>query len=172
MHCEECGKRPATLHLTKIVNGEKTEMHLCEYCAQEKGDFFSHAANSFSFHNLLSGLMSFDSNSSLATGEVQSSLHCKTCGMTYNQFIKSGRFGCSDCYHHFNSRLDPLFRRIHGNTAHSGKVPVRTGGHIKQKRQLEQLRQDLQRCITAEEFERAAKIRDQIRELEQQMANG
>lgn len=59
MNCEECGKRQATLHLTKIVNGEKTEYHICEQCAQEKGDVFPGFHN-FSIHNLLSGLLHFD----------------------------------------------------------------------------------------------------------------
>lgn len=38
MQCQECGKRPATLHFTKIVNGEKTEFRICESCAREKGE--------------------------------------------------------------------------------------------------------------------------------------
>lgn len=59
MNCEECGKRPATLHLTKIVNGEKTEYHICEQCASEKGDVFTGFHN-FSINNLLSGLLKFD----------------------------------------------------------------------------------------------------------------
>ncbi|WP_027415297.1 UvrB/UvrC motif-containing protein [Aneurinibacillus terranovensis] len=171
MICQECHKRPATLHFTKIINGEKTESHLCEVCAQEKGEMFPGAMNNFSIHNLLSGLM-LNNHEPTSPVEVkeQNPLHCDTCGLTYSQFSKSGRFGCSNCYRAFEEKLDPLFRRIHGNTRHSGKVPERSGGSIKLKKELEDLKRNLQRCIEHEKFEEAATIRDRIRELEQKIA--
>lgn len=176
MNCEECGKRPATLHFTKIVNGEKTESHICEQCAQEKGDFISGFAN-FGLNNLLSGLLNFDpmiksgfGGSGTSQSSVQTKpVRCETCGMTYAQFSKSGRFGCSDCYQFFGDRLDPLFRRIHGNTQHIGKVPERTGGQLKLRKELEELKALLQRHIALEEFEKAAEIRDRIRALEKKI---
>lgn len=174
MNCEECGKRPATLHLTKIVNGEKTEYHICEHCAQD-GAMFTGFSN-FSINNLLSGLLNFDPMMKKegaqreAQGAAQKTLRCETCGLTYAQFSKSGRFGCSDCYKFLGERLDPLFRRIHGNTQHIGKVPERTGGQIKIRKELEQLKTALQKYIASEEFEKAAEIRDRIRALEQKIA--
>ncbi|MGE5703848.1 MAG: UvrB/UvrC motif-containing protein [Clostridia bacterium] len=177
MTCEECGNKPATLHLTKIVNGEKTEYHICESCAKEKGDFLN-GFNNFSIHNLLSGLLNFDPmNKGLANGQQTNQpsastkpQRCETCGLTYAQFSKSGRFGCSNCYQAFGTKLDPLFRRIHGNTTHYGKVPERTGGQIKIRKELDQLKASLQQFIETEEFERAAEIRDRIRALEQEIA--
>lgn len=91
--------------------------------------------------------------------------------MTYSQFSKVGRFGCSSCYKYFNDRLDPLFKRVHGNTTHMGKVPVRVGSHIQAKRKIEGLRQELQQKIAEEEFEKAAKLRDEIRELEKDISS-
>jgi protein arginine kinase activator len=177
MLCEECGKRPANLHLTKIVSGEKTEHHICEQCAKEKGDVLSNFSN-FGIHQLLSGLLNFDpSNKSVLGGFSQSQssgqtkpYRCETCGLTYAQFSKSGRFGCSDCYEYFGDNLDPLFRRIHGNTQHIGKVPEKAGGHIKLQRELDQLKQALQTYIRSEEFEKAAEIRDRIRALEKKIS--
>jgi protein arginine kinase activator len=180
MNCEECGKRPATLHLTKIVNGEKTEYHICEHCAKDKGDMFGGFGGfgDFGIHQLLSGLLNFDPMTKKegvgikeGQGTVQTkAARCETCGMTYAQFSKSGRFGCSDCYEFFGDRLDPLFRRIHGNTQHIGKVPERTGGKIKVRKELEQLKAALQQYVAKEEFEKAAEIRDRIRALEQKIA--
>ena len=170
MNCEECGKRPATLHLTKIVNGEKTVYHICEQCASEKGDVFTGFHN-FSINNLLSGLLKFDPMQKNGREPATSKpLRCETCGLTYAQFSKSGRFGCSDCYTFLGDRLDPLFRRIHGNTQHSGKVPERTGGQLKIRKELEQLKRALQNHVASEEFEKAAEMRDRIRALEQKIA--
>ncbi len=76
----------------------------------------------------------------------------------------------SSCYKYFDSRLDPLFKRVHGSTSHVGKVPARAGGRIKVKRQIADLKQNLQQSIAQEEFEEAAQIRDQIRELEKGIA--
>ncbi len=172
MLCPECGKRPATLHYTKIVNGEKTETHLCESCAQEKGEYMPGFDNSFSFHNLLSGLLNFDmaGTESNNIAQPQQVPRCATCGLTYNQFSKIGRFGCSDCFETFRDRLDPLLRRIHGSTTHHGKIPERTKGEIKVKRELEELREQLVRAVEAEEFETAAELRDQIRSLQERLA--
>lgn len=172
MYCQECGKRPATLHFTKIVNGDKTEFHICESCAREKGEGIPGAPNGFSIHSLLSGLMDFDSIGSAAPSSMKPAqpVRCEECGLTYAQFSKLGRFGCSSCYNYFADKLDPLLKRVHGSTVHSGKIPKRSGGQIQCKREIERLRTDLQRHIEHEEFEKAAKLRDRIRELEKKIS--
>ncbi|ANE46751.1 hypothetical protein SY83_11250 [Paenibacillus swuensis] len=170
MICQECGKRPATLHFTKIISGEKTEFHICEVCAREKGEMIPGTPNGFSIHNLLSGLLDFEPSAQSALGAKPQVTRCDNCGLTYTQFGKLGRFGCSECYKHFNARLDGLFRRVHGNTVHVGKIPKRSGGRIQDKREIENLKRELQNRIEQEEFESAAKIRDEIRELEKKLS--
>lgn len=172
MQCQECSVKPATLHFTKIVNGEKTEFHICESCAREKGELIPGTAGGFSIHSLLSGLLDLEGagkEKSAATKTTQS-LECENCGMTYSQFSKLGRFGCSSCYKYFNSALDPLFKRVHGSTSHVGKIPRRAGAQIMFRRQIDELKQELQHSIIQEEFETAAKLRDQIRQLEKEIA--
>jgi protein arginine kinase activator len=169
MLCQECEKRPSTLHFTKIVNGEKTEFHICEACAREKGEMIPGTPNGFSIHNLLSGLLAFDPSAAKDLGVKTIPLRCEQCGLTYAQFSKLGRFGCSSCYTHFSERLDPLIKRVHGNTGHVGKVPKRTGGLIQYKREIELLKKELLYSIEHEEFEYAATVRDQIRELEKKL---
>jgi protein arginine kinase activator len=173
MLCQECGKRPATLHYTKIVNGEKTEFHLCEVCAQEKGEHIPMMDSGFSIHQLLSGLLNFDTpyaEGGQAKSATQAGmLRCPTCGLTYTQFSKIGRLGCSDCYRAFGERLVPLFRRVHGNIAHRGKVPERTGGRLRVRREIERLKEQLQQCVAREAFEEAARLRDRIRTLQRKL---
>lgn len=171
MQCQECGVKPATLHFTKIVNGEKTEFHICESCAREKGELIPGTAGGFSIHSLLSGLLDLEGSGkekSAASKNTQS-LECENCGMTYSQFSKLGRFGCSSCYKYFNCALDPLFKRVHGSTSHVGKIPKRAGAQIMFRRQIDELKQELQQSIAQEEFEDAAKLRDQIRQLEKEL---
>lgn len=172
MICQECGKKPATLHFTKIVNGEKTEFHICELCARERGESIPGTPGGFSIHSLLSGLLDFEpSGGQQGLGAKPSeTLRCEVCGLTYGQFSKIGRFGCSSCYKHFDSRLDPLFKRVHGGIAHVGKIPRRSGRQMQSKRELEQLKRELQDTIAGEEFEKAAQLRDRIRELERKIS--
>ncbi|SDO63451.1 UvrB/UvrC motif-containing protein [Alkalicoccus daliensis] len=171
MLCQECQEREASLHFTKIINGEKTEFHVCDVCAKDKGEYLP-GGNSFSIHQLLSGLL--DTGQSFAKSSKQHSrqqakpeLQCKTCGLTYKKFAENGRFGCADCYQYFDEKLDPVLKRIHGgNSVHAGKIPKRKGKDMHVYREIEDLKAEMQNHIAAEEFEEAAKIRDQIRSLE------
>ncbi|ULL13353.1 hypothetical protein DVH26_02030 [Paenibacillus sp. H1-7] len=172
MLCQECGKKQATLHFTKILNGEKTEFHICESCAREKGELIPGTPNGFSIHNLLSGLLDFEPSSHNPLAAKAPPSRCEQCGLTYTQFSKVGRFGCSSCYKYFGDKLDPLFKRVHGNTIHTGKVPKRSGGLIKHKREIENLKKELLLRIDKEEFEEAAHLRDIIRDLEKKVAEG
>jgi protein arginine kinase activator len=171
MICQECEKKPATLHFTKIINGEKTEFHICEVCARERGELIPGTPNGFSIHNLLSGLLDFEPGAANSSKNVKSpALRCENCGLTYTQFGKLGRFGCSSCHKYFSERLEPLLRRVHGNTVHVGKIPFRSGSKIKRKREIEELKAELQKHIEEEEFEQAASIRDRIRDIEKKIS--
>jgi protein arginine kinase activator len=171
MICQECDERQATLHFTKIINGEKTEFHICEACAKEKGEALPGMENSFSIHNLLSGLLNFDAPGGVINPNINKPLQCENCGLTYSQFSRSGRFGCAECYKSFGERLEPLLRKVHsGNISHYGKIPRRSGNLIQMRREIQELKKKLQHSITNEEFEFAAQLRDQIRQLENKLS--
>lgn len=175
MLCEECEKNSASLHFTKIINGQKTELHLCEECARDKEEMFTGNQN-FSFNSLLSGILNFDqaiqSSSTHSTFNTAKQLKCNKCGMPYHQFAKVGRFGCANCYETFKDKIDPILRRVHsGNTTHLGKIPKRIGGNIHIRKEMDQLKESLQKAIHNEEFEKAAELRDHIRSLEKSLLN-
>lgn len=173
MVCQECNEKPATLHFTNFSNGEKTELHLCERCAQEKGEMF--LLNQGPINNFLQGLLNMDSPFQAKTKEPfqqENILQCEKCSMTFPKFIKIGRFGCSNCYDTFRDQLIPVTRRLHsGNSTHNGKIPKRVGGTIQLQRNIASLKQTLSEHIDKEEFEKAVDIRDQIRSLEKELAD-
>ncbi|GLB61414.1 UvrB/UvrC motif-containing protein [Cytobacillus sp. NCCP-133] len=174
MICQECNQRPATLHFTKIINGEKAEFHLCEKCAHEKGEMFMLGSGSgFSINNLLAGLLNIEpafQGSNKDPFQQEKVLQCEQCSMTFQQFIKIGRFGCAHCYEAFKEQLSPILRRLHsGNTAHNGKIPARIGGTIHLRRNIDEFKHKLKEMIAQEEFEQAAELRDEIRKLEKQL---
>lgn len=171
MLCQECSKRQASVHFTKIVNGEKMELKLCEVCAKERGDLDLGHGEHFSFHKLLAGLLDIDELQVIGEKVIEK-VTCKNCGLTEQVFVNSGRLGCSTCYETFGFKLNPLLKRIQGGTAHVGKVPVRAGGKIRIKREMQNLRDKLNLCIAKENFEQAAVIRDEIRQLEKETERG
>jgi protein arginine kinase activator len=167
MLCEQCGKNTASVHVTHINNGEKKEMYLCEQCAKETESIHFHTP--ISFQDFLTGLLDLPlSNKDTFKGyrDQKETLQCPICKMTYDEFRKVGRFGCSQCYSTFNQQLNPIFKKLHGNNTHTGKLPNRAAGEIKIKRELEVMRKELKKAIEMEEFEKAAEIRDRIRALE------
>ncbi|TFB14757.1 hypothetical protein E3U55_13220 [Filobacillus milosensis] len=173
MECQRCHQNEATVHYTQVVNGQKTEIHLCEKCAEHEG-YMDFNDDSLSIHQLLTSMFPFDQNvSQQQSFQAQQTLKCDRCGTTYQQFRKMGKFGCSQCYASFESYLTPIFKRVHsGNTKHVGKIPKRVGGKLHKQRELEQLQEKLQQLIHDEAFEEAAQVRDEIRTLKEELNKG
>lgn len=164
--CNVCGKNEASIHLTEIVNSQMVELHLCENCAHEKG---SDVKTPFSFSELLSGLTDL---SSLVGGQKPEELKCQGCGLTYEDFGRTGRLGCPECYHYFSKPLSVLIKRVQKGAQHVGKRPAKVGLDQRVHMDLRDLHERLQKSIQLEEFEEAARIRDQIKQLEVKMKKG
>lgn len=161
MLCERCKKNEATIHMIKIINGKKSETMLCDKCARELSDMPLKAAldnkNNLSFENLLSGFFdTLDKNNKVE-------IVCKNCGLTYTEFKKTGNLGCSKCYDSFKDSLTPRIKRIQGYTEHIGKIPIREEGQVIKKKRIKRLKEELQKAIIKEEYEKAAVIRDEIK---------
>jgi protein arginine kinase activator len=167
MLCQSCNQRDANVHITKVINGVKNEFHLCEECAKQKQEINMgipfNMSSSLSFQNIMDGFVEMMGNS---TPPQQEQKKCETCGMTFDHFRRTGKVGCGGCYEAFGKNLTPLIKRIHGNLQHTGKLPKRTGGLLKLKRSVDNLKSELKMAINNEEYERAAMVRDQIREIE------
>ncbi|SFR09370.1 UvrB/UvrC motif-containing protein [Desulfoscipio geothermicus] len=169
MLCEKCQERPATVHYTEIINNKQKKMHLCEVCAgqlQAEGFNFMPQMN---LHNFLAGFWNQVPGTQNFAPHTRKEAGCPACGAPESLLAKKGLFGCGDCYKHFGDRLEPLMRRIHGSSTHTGKVPERAGGRARLLRKIETLRARLQDAVNREAFEEAAQLRDQIKELEKQL---
>lgn len=163
MLCDLCGKKQATVHLTEIIDEQMNELHLCEECARQKS---AQMEQQFGLSDLLAGMAEIDKQNK--PGETVS-VKCPNCGLSYADFKKIGRLGCGECYSFFKKYLAPLLKRIHGSTQHVGKTVASVPEAVIAKKKpdySQELRDKLARAIEAEEFEEAAKIRDQLKELE------
>lgn len=166
MTCNICGTNEASIHLTEIINDQMVEIHLCEVCAQEKGtEFKTH----FNVNDLLSG---FADLAKEMAGQEKTPLKCANCGMSYEEFGRTGRLGCADCYESFSKLLMPLIKRVQHSTQHVGKRPSRLAPRVRSNQDMRELQDRLQKSIQQEAFEEAARIRDQIRQLEEKIKRG
>ncbi len=168
MKCENCNNAPATVHLTEIKAGKKIEKHLCEACAAQIEGIGTGKGHQ-PINELLTNFVM--AHSGLTKEQVD---NCEGCGMTWAEFRQTSLLGCANDYKVFEKELAPLIQRAHeGATHHVGKEPVRgksgtSAAPIKKKGpDAEKLKKELARAVEAEDYERAAKIRDQIRLIEQ-----
>lgn len=162
--CQRCQEKPAAVHFSKVINGEKSDRFLCEECAREEGAFSFMVGPKFTVQQVLGGLIGqggFPGNRTLVDSPT-----CPECGYRFTQFAETGRLGCDHCYEAFQDELSPLVLRLHGRVQHRGKFPARGASQLSAKRELEQLREAMGLAVKREDFEAAAQIRDKIRSLE------
>ncbi len=164
MLCDICKKNSATVHLTEIINDQTKELHLCEECAHQKSQ---HIEQQFGLSDLLAG---FTHPTKPIQDEEAVLIKCSNCGLTFKDFSKIGRLGCGECYSAFKKYLGPLLKKIHGSSLHHGKTPYKLAKALKKKIDLQSLRSQLQKAVEAEAYEEAARLRDQIRELEERQS--
>jgi len=159
MLCCICKEKNATVHLTQITGDKMQKVDLCEECAKSKG---VNDQTGFSLADLLLGLGASQELEQSADGKEAK---CPQCGFTHADFKKSGRLGCSECYNTFSEGLGGLLKTMHKGTRHVGKVPesLRTKRDIAE--QLGTLQKKLNKAIETEDFEQAAQLRDQIKQL-------
>lgn len=175
MKCERCHQKEASVHLSRIVNGKKSEQHLCQSCASETGadspfqsfynPFLSGSPFGGSIFNPTGGIPAFGGS---GTGAGRD-LACPSCGTTFEAFRKSGLFGCSQCYETFREKLDPVLRRVQGSTRHIGRPVCRTKESQEQlvlKERLASLRKNLAAAVEREAYEEAARLRDEVRAVD------
>ena len=163
MRCDNCGENEAEVHLTQIESGELNTLHLCETCADEKGVPGDSTVGDAPLADFLAEAGKGSEEAMLPA--VSES--CPYCGTTPDDFRRTGRLGCSQCWAHFEEQLEALLRRIHGSTQHVGKLYLGDGADEEDRRtRLDQLRRRLERAVEVEDFEAAADLRDQIHELE------
>jgi protein arginine kinase activator len=156
LKCNLCSK-PATVHLTQIVQNKVHKVDLCEECAQAKGVT---DPSGFSLADLLV-------KTSVNSEPAGTGVRCESCGFTQNDFKKHGRFGCPACYETFKGIVEPMLDNMHKGVTHTGKVPARALERKSLYDRLTKLEFDLNEAIKSERYEDAARARDEINQVKQ-----
>jgi len=155
--CQNCGEREARISITQIINNVKTQIHLCQQCAQQSGQADSVSA----LQKMLAGLVDWGSES-IGKGKT-----CPGCGLSEIELRQRGRFGCGQCYQTWEPLVKTIIGRVQGRTAHTGKIPRSAGERVRTQWEIDELQEKLQVAIKEERFEDAAVLRDRIRGLKE-----
>ena len=167
MKCQKCAK-PATYQITDLDSdkpGVYHEFHFCDEHARDHLELTKEPTEPASMGKLAEGLMKGGVGRESSAADKQS---CPLCRITFLDFRNTGRLGCPHDYEVFRDELMPLLENIHEETRHAGKVPKRAPRGSRRQTTLIQLRNDLKRAIAAEDYETAARVRDEIKNLEQE----
>ena len=159
MLCSICKEKPATVHLTQIVGDKMQKLDLCEECAKAKG---VNDPAGFALADLMLGLGAAQEIEQAGGG---AELKCPRCGFSQADFKKSGRLGCPECYKTFAEGLEGLLKSMHKGVRHEGKVPEALRENREQSDRLKVLQRKLAKAIEQENFEEAAQLRDQIKQM-------
>lgn len=184
MLCDNCNKNEATVHYTEVINGVKNERHLCSECMQEL-DYGMEGE--FPFSKLIRGILSSHLVGYGQEADPMLQIKCNKCGMTYNEFAKIGKFGCSECYSVFGPLIVDNIKKIQGSSTHTGKkyrnLPQndnaagalaileekkRKTGDADESR-ISRLDAKLKEAIRVEDYEEAARLRDEIRSIKERV---
>jgi protein arginine kinase activator len=163
--CQQCSK-PATVHLTNIIEGQKKKLHLCQDCA-EKQQLIQHQDL-----NLSSILQSVIGQHVGPVSDELARLTCPECGIKYMEFRAEGRLGCPHDYTAFREALETLLQRIHRSDRHVGKVPLHFERNATWQAEIVRLRRHLRTAVETEAYEEAARLRDLLRQKEARHESG
>lgn len=166
MICQSCKEKTATVHLTEISGGQRSERHLCQECAQQHG---LAVKTQIPLNELLSTLLSAQpqSNEVPSASSTEGERPCPVCGMTLKRFSKESLLGCPHDYQEFKQELTPLIEQTqNGKIRHCGKVPSRMPQEDRKDIELSNLRRQLDEAVKNEDYETAARLRDQMKSYE------
>lgn len=176
MLCEKCKTKNAEIYYSENINGKERKYALCHECAdkmKKSGELGFSVPSFFSdgfINNDIGGIGSLIGSMLSPAKTVkkgEDTKKCDLCGMTFNDFMSEGKAGCPRCYEIFGDELERTIAGIHGRTKHTGKVPAKYREKKERAEHIEELRRQISEAVSAEDYERAAKLRDEIRDIEE-----
>ena len=160
MKCEICGARKAVIHIQQVIGKERVDLHLCEECALERGISGEGEHVELSISGMLNGLLDI--------GDLKDRKNtvCPQCGSTWESIQKREKLGCAECYGTFSREIRFLLDKMGAQSTHKGKLPKSLNTYKRYLVDVVKLKDGLREALKKEDYEKAARIRDRIRELE------
>lgn len=179
MLCQKCGKKTANIYYKQTVNGHTKEYALCGDCAEqlkEQGvfeikmpSFFDDFEHDLLFDDLF-GITSLPG--AKPKENITENKKCTLCGSTFDDLVKRGKVGCAKCYEVFGEELKKTVESIHGKEKYVGRFPKKLRAKKSNEDEILKLKKSLEDAVKAQEYEKAAVLRDEIKALEEKNSKG
>jgi protein arginine kinase activator len=169
MKCEICGASKAVIHIQQVIGKERVDLHLCEECAMERGIGGGTGGGDhleLSISNMLNGLVD------IRNVKEKKNAVCPQCGLNWESIRKREKIGCVECYTTFSREIHFLLEKMGAQPSHRGKLPKRLNTYKKFLFDVVKLKEGLERALKREDYEKAVRIRDRIRDLEKSSEDG
>lgn len=158
MLCDVCKENQATIRLIAVVDGQKTERHLCTACVAKQKLHFKTEGMPSILSAFISGMGK--------KPQKHPDLRCSGCGCAFDDVIQTAKMGCTQCYQDFQEYLNPMISQMHAGLRHVGRVPKHADVSMKAHSRIEQIRREMDMAVVLEDFELAAALRDELKALE------
>ncbi|MCS7250069.1 MAG: UvrB/UvrC motif-containing protein [candidate division WOR-3 bacterium] len=166
--CQLCQKNIAIMVITEMdEKGNKREIAICEECAKKRGVLES--GKTLNIEEILKIMLK-------AKEKEDKELKCPRCLLTFYEFKKYGKFGCPDCFKAFEEKLIPFIKKIQTTIRekeeevfHKGKKVTVGVKRSLLLSEIKRLKMELEKAIREEDYEQAAKIRDMLKEKEEEL---
>ena len=179
MICKRCGKNNAEIYYKQTVNGNTQEYALCSKCAEElkkEGKLnikIPSLFDDFDFGFGTDGIFGMNNMFGLPhdtrKAQITEKKKCTLCSSTFDDLVKNGKVGCAECYKVFADELQRSVESIHGKAKYIGKKPKKFKAKDTKQDKLKALKNEMKAAVKAQEFEKAAQLRDEIRALESEI---
>ncbi len=171
MNGKKCGTctKPAKIHVTQIQDGQVMDVSLCPECAQKYGFMAPITEMSVPLNEIISGFNAGEEAAPVSGLPSTETKTCPACSQTFRGFRDSGRLGCPACYDAFEPELEPLLRKVQMGMVHHGKTHVPQKDETSLIPMIQQKKEDLRQAVAEENFEVAARLRDEVRNLEKEL---
>lgn len=160
MLCEECKQNEASYTVSVMMGDEVSTRHLCGDCMDKMNSSIASGDMKSLLSSILSAITGKDTSDA-----PQKEIICPRCHTSLSQFTRTGRLGCPACYEAFHEQLQPMLLQIHGRVQHAGRKPLRTAAAQRNRSRQENLSRQMEQAVAVEDFETAARIRDQLKAL-------
>ncbi|NLA86565.1 MAG: hypothetical protein GX847_04640 [Clostridiales bacterium] len=148
MKCENCGKEEVNFRFTSNVNGNITEKQLCAGCAVKLG---------FAGRPMPRMGMSFEEIFRDLLGSWPSRRMFSGYGLMLPTFVIPA----------MNIAVPDAVREVNGKRPENQvEIKPEIDAHMQKRREINVLREQMHQAAIAEDYEKAAAIRDSIKELE------
>lgn len=165
--CEDCGLREARFRFTEVDTGGRRSLLLCERCGEGRGvPVMESQGGRLDTREIWDEIV----QRLAQRGEEENSLACPDCGLTFGSFERQGLLGCPRCYQTFMGDMTRLLKEYHGDSKHRGKMPRLFGRRIDLRHRILGLKENIQISVNNERFEEAARLRDEMRDIEDELA--